>query len=294
MHLRKQKLFVCLVLTAMVSVILPGVSGKALAGIIPYSVIGPHEYQLPVGDEIPKNGTTLLLSYNTYREEGRAWDGDSQSRSLFANVNKVAHIFKFDSPALQDVGFLWEAVGGFASATLKNNQSFTGLIDSQTGVVAWIKPTKNWVTCLEYWLYLPTGDNELSGHSWNHSFAFMTNYVLGNFTFDGDVGIKIMGDSRNNGVHAEQGDVLFGNAVFTYKFMKQVEPFVKLDYQTTAGGRDVTDNLDTPGQSELAYGIGNQFYISDRLSLALWYEGSLTGRNNTKTNAGYLRAIWSF
>ena len=294
MSLLQSKVFLSVIVAALVSVCLIGVSRKADAGIIPYSVIAPHEYQLPVGDAIPKDGITLLLSYNTYREEGKAWDGDSQSRYLFANVNKLAHIFKIDTPMLKDVGFLWEAVSGFASATDKTNHSVTGLIDAQTGLVAWIKPTKNWVSSLEYWLYMPFGDNELSGHSWDHSFASLNNYVLGNFTFDGDFGVKIKGDAKNNGVHAEQGDVFFANAVFTYKFMKQIEPFVKLDYQTTGPGKVVDTGVKTSGNSELAYGVGNQFYITDRLSLAAWYEQGITGRNTTKTNAGYFRAIWSF
>lgn len=294
MRLTKQRCssLCSLVVSVVVSIFASGIVSNIEAGIIPYSVIAPHEYQLPVGDQIPEGGTTLLLSYNTYRDESKAYNGDSGAQSTFINVNKLAHIFKIDG--VKDVGFLWEAVGGFASATSKSNSSATGLIDAQTGLVAWIKPTKNWVTCLEYWLYLPLGENELSGHSWNHSFAFMTNYTLGNFTFDGDFGVKIMGDSKSNGIHAEQGDVFFANTVFTYKFMKQIEPFVKLDYQTTGPGKNMNTGDKTASSDELAYGIGNQFYLSDRLSLALWYEQGITGRNTTKTKAAYLRAIWAF
>ncbi len=291
MHLHR--IFSCGIVTAALTIVsLSGAVQNADAGIIPYSVIAPREYQLPIGDDIPKDGINLMISYNTYREEGKAWDGESSARSTFASINKFAHIFKIDG--LNDVGLLWEAVGGFASTTMKDNNSFTGLIDGQTGLVAWMKPTKSWVNCLEYWLYLPIGENELSSHSWNHSFAYMTNYVLGNFTFDGDAGIKIMGDSKHNGVHSEQGDVYFANTIFTYKFMKQIEPFFKLDYQYTEKGKN-TDSGDTiPISSELAYGIGNQFQISNRLSFAAWYEQGVTGKNTTKTNAGYIRAIWTF
>lgn len=272
---------------------LSGAMNRAEAGIIPYSVIAPHEYQLPVGDEIPKGGTTLLLSYNTYREEGKAYNGSSNSRSLFANINKLAHIFKIDG--VDNVGFLWEAVTGFGSATTKDNHSYTGMIDAQTGLVVWTKPTKNWVTCLEYWMHMPFGENELSAHSWDHDFTFMTNYVLGNFTFDGDVGVKIRGDYKHDGVHAKQGDTLFANAVFTYKFLKQVEPFLKLDYQSTGYSKDKdTGGTFANSNDELAYGVGNQFYITDRLSFAAWYEQGITGRNTTKTKSGMFRAIWTF
>lgn len=289
--LRKRAVFamVAAVLSSMCTL---GVVDRADAGIIPYSVIAPHEYQLPVGKEIPKEGINLLLSYNTFRDEGKAYDGDSSVRSLFANVNKFVHIFGFEG--LENSGFLWEAVAGFGHLQLKNQTSETGMIDAQTGLVAWHKPTKNWTNVLEYWLYMPFGSDNLSGHSWNHSLAYMTNYHLGNFTFDGDVGYKFMGDYRNDGVHLEQGNVFFVNLVFAYKLMKQLEPFVKLDFQSTESGKNKDTGAKIPSQHELAAGIGNQFSISDRLSLAVWYEHGLDGRNTTKTNAGYCRFIWSF
>ncbi len=292
MSLLQRKVSFAVIVAALASVFVAGVSSKADAGIIPYSVIGPHEYQLPVGDEIPKDGINLLLSYNTYRDESDAYDGESGMRSLFANVNKFVHIFNIDG--LNNCGFLWEGVLGFGNALTKDNQDFTGMIDGQTGLVAWHKPTKNWTNVLEYWLYLPIGSNELSGHSWDHSFAYMTNYHLGNFTFDGDFGYKLKGDYKNGGVEAEQGNVFFANAVFAYKVMKQLEPFVKLDFQSTESGKNKTTGMKVPSQHELAWGIGNQFTISDRLNLAVWYEGPIDGRNTTKTNAGYARFIWTF
>jgi len=292
MSLLLKKVSFALAAAALVTVGLTGIARKADAGIIPYSVIGPHEYQLPVGKEIPEDGINLLLSYNTWRDESAAYDGESGTRSLFANVNKFVHIFNIDG--LDNAGFLWEGVLGFGSLKTKDNQSFTGMIDGQTGLVAWHKPTKNWVNVVEYWLYLPIGDNELSGHSWNHSIAYMTNYTLGGFTFDGDFGYKLMGDYKNNGVEAEQGNVFFANAVFAYKFMKQLEPFFKLDFQSTESGKNKLTGQKISGQHELAWGLGNQFTITDRLNVAVWYEGPLDGRNTTKTNAGYARFIWTF
>jgi hypothetical protein len=293
MRFTLKKLSLSIAVAALSGICLSGTMNRAEAGNIPYVVIAPHEYQLPVGDDIPKGGTTLLLSYNFYREDGKAFNGTSNSRSTVATVNKLAHIFKIDG--IDNVGFLWEAVAGYANTTTKDNNSASGMLDPQTGLVVWTKPTKNWVTCLEYWMHIPFGDNELSAHSWDHDFTFMTNYVLGNFTFDGDVGIKIRGDYKHGGVHAKQGDTLFANTVFTYKFIKQVEPFLKLDYQNTGLSTD-KDTGDTFSNSndELAYGVGNQFYITDRLSFAAWYEQGIMGRNTTKTKAGMFRAIWTF
>lgn len=295
MRFLSKKLSLGIISAVLMSVCLYGVS---YADIIPYSVIAPHEYQLPIGDDIPNNGTTLLLSYNTYRDMSSGFKGDNlhkQANSLFASVNKLAHIFKIDG--VKDVGFLWEAVLGAGNLTMKNGNNLnggTGLIDAQTGLVAWIKPTKNWVSCLEYWMYIPIGADNLSSHSWNHSFAYMTNVVFGNFTFDGDFGYKINGDSRFAGVKKQNGDVIFANGVWAYKFIKQVEPFFKVDYLYGRDGRNVTTSEKIGSRYELAIGYGNQFYLSDRLSFAAWYEQGIAGRNIEKTKAGYIRAIWAF
>lgn len=292
MRFLSKKLSLGIISSVLACVCLGGVS---YAGIIPYSVIAPHEYQLPIGDDIPNNGTTLLLSYNTYRDMSHGYKGvNTGANSMFASVNKLAHIFKIDG--VKDVGFLWEAVLGAANLTMKNGNALhggTGLIDAQTGLVAWIKPTKNWVSCLEYWMYLPIGADSLSSHSWNHSFAYMTNVVFDNFTFDGDFGYKIMGESKYNGVNTEQGDVIFANGVWAYKFMKQVEPFFKVDYQYQLKSHVVGSSVKTSNY-ELALGYGNQFYLSDKLSFAIWYEQGVAGRNLDKTKAGYIRAIWAF
>ncbi len=292
MSLVQRKVSSVVLAAVLVSVFMVSLANRADAGIIPYSVIAPHDYQFPVGSEIPDGGINVLLSYNTFRDESDAYNGESGSRNLFANFNKFAHFFKIDG--LENCGFLWEGVLGFANAQTKDNRNFSGMIDGQTGLVAWHKPTKNWVNALEYWLYLPIGDNELSGHSWDHSIAYLTNYHNGNFTFDGDFGYKLRGDYRDGGIHNEQGNVFFANVVFAYKIMKQLEPFVRLDFQSTESGKNKTTGAKIPGQHELAWGIGNQFTISDRLRLALWYEGPADGRNTTKTNAGYARFIWFF
>lgn len=73
----------------------------------------------------------------------------------------------------------------------------------------------------------------------------MTNYHNGNFTFDGDFGYKLKGDYRDGGIHNEQGNVFFANVVFAYKIMKQLEPFFKLDFQSTESGKNKVTRQDS-------------------------------------------------
>jgi len=277
-----------IIAAALVSVCVAGVIQNSEAGLIPYSVIGVNEFNLPIKYE-PFNA---FLSYNIYRDEGKAWEGESGARGTFLTVEKYARFFRID--ALPEVGFLWEAVVGAGSLTNKNDTSNTGMIDAQTGFLAWIRPTPNLVTGFEYFLYLPVGSNELSGHSFDNSIAFCTNYKLAGFTLDGDFGYKIRGDYRHDGVHAEQGDTFFGNLSLAYQFMKNIEPMLKLDYQATGPGKDTATDVKTSGSEELALGIGNHFTLTDKLSGDIWYTHGFTGRNTTKTNSVYVKIAYVF
>jgi hypothetical protein len=57
MGFRTRNIFLASIAAVLVSFCLAGGAGKAHAGIIPYSVIAPHEYQLPVGDAIPRTAS---------------------------------------------------------------------------------------------------------------------------------------------------------------------------------------------------------------------------------------------
>lgn len=273
---------------ALAVTLLSAVTTGAQAGLIPYSVIGVHEFDLPVTYQ-PFNA---FLSYNVYRDEGKSWTGSSSQNDTLLTINKFAHFFKID--ALPQVGFLWEGLLGAGHVTYKDNNSNSGMIDPQTGVLAWIRPTPTWTTGLEYWLYLPFGSNELSGHSVDHSVAFVTNYTQGNFTLDGDVAVKIRGNYRHDGKHLEQGDTLFANLCLSYKLIKNIEPLVKVDYQTTGPGKDKDTGDRTPSSDELALGVGNHFSLSDKLSADAWYLRGVDGRNTTKTNSVYLKLVYLF
>lgn len=261
---------------------LAGISGEAEADVIPNSVIVPHEYQFPPVEAIPKEGITGLLSYNLYRDEGDAYDGESQTRSLFASVNKFFHFFKFDG--LDSVGFAAQALPGYARVVTKTDQSFSGMLDLPVGIMAYMKPTKNWTTGMEYWLVMPVGDNDLSGHSWDHQLAFLTNYVYGNFTFDGDIGYKLRGDSKYNGVQTENGDMLYASTVFGYKIARFLEPYTKFDYQSVATGQNKATGVKTQSKSELQWSIGNYMKITDKVQFTLHYTKGLVGSHTTKAN----------
>jgi hypothetical protein len=258
------------------------VPGKAEAGIIPNSVIVPHEYQFPPVLAIPKEGIAGVLSYNLFRNEREAWDGESPVRNQFATVNKIFNFFKLDG--VDSVGFAFEALPGYLHVETKDNRSLNGMLDPLVGMVAYTQPIPNWTTALEYWLVLPVGDDNFSGNSWDHQFAFLTNFAYKNFTFDGDIGYKLRGDSHAGGVETSNGDTVYASTVFGYKVMKLVEPYVKFDYMTVGSGEVKSTGTKVPSSDELQFSIGNYFKLTDKFQTSIHYTRGLTGSNTTKAN----------
>ena len=167
--IRNKALFLVMVATFL----LVGGFGKvtnsfAVEGIIPYSVIGTNEYNVPVGFDEPIN---LLLSYNVWTNINQVWGPDGKEAStthsdLFASVNKFARLFTIDG--IDNWGFLWEGVLSFGSYTDEAGNHATGLLDPQVGAVAWTKPIPSWTLCFEYWMYLPFGDDSLTSGALSH------------------------------------------------------------------------------------------------------------------------------
>lgn len=93
---------------------------------------------------VPYQPFNAFLSYNVYRDEGKSWTGSSSQNDTLLTINKFAHFFKID--ALPQVGLLWEGLLGAGHVTYKDNNSNSGMIDPQTGVLAWIRPTPTWTT----------------------------------------------------------------------------------------------------------------------------------------------------
>ncbi len=267
----------------------------AVEGIIPYSVIGTNEYNLPVGFDEPIN---LLLSYNVWTNIDQAYDsnGDeiSSGYDLLASVNKFARLFTIDG--LDNWGFLWEGVLSFGSLTFENGDHATGLLDPQTGVAAWTKPIPSWTVGLEYWMYLPFGDDSLTGGSLNHAFTWMNNHQFfdGKIVVDWDLGYKIRGDSRVNGVRSEQGNSLFTNWVVTYKHNAYFNPNFHFDMEASESGKNKNTGATIASGENMQIGIGNSMKLTDRLLFDVWYARGIDGRNAPKSNNVFTRFIWSF
>lgn len=271
-------------------------ASAAIEALIPYSVIGTNEYNLPVGFDKPIN---LLLSYNAWSNINQAYDADrdevSAGYDLFASVNKFARLFTIDG--IDNWGFLWEGVLSFGSFTTEDGANYSGLLDPQTGVVAWTKPVPNWTTCFEYWLHLPFGDDALSQGAVSHTVTWMNNVQLfdGKVVIDMDLGYKMRGDGRLGGTtKVDWGDSLFTNWVITYMHNAWFNPSVHFDYETAGESKFKSDAGGDYSYDNMQVGIGNSMKLTNRLLFDVWYTRGIDGRNAPKSNNLMTRFIWSF
>jgi hypothetical protein len=263
----------------------------AADAIIPYSVIGTNEYNLPVNFDEPIN---LLVSYNVWQNTTENFGPDGDDTSILLNVNKFVRLFTIDG--LDNVGFLWEAILGYGGIGVEDGTNLNGMIDPQTGMVAWIKPIPSWTACLEYWLYLPFGSNELSDNALSHAVTWLNNHQFfdGKLVVDWDLGYKIRGDQRKGGERNELGNSLFTNWVITYKHNPWINPNIHIDAETGGHGKNKETGETIASYDRLQLGIGNSMKITDRLLFDFWYSYGVAGRNVPRTNAVYTRFVWNF
>jgi len=268
----------------------------AVEDIPPYSVIGTNEYNLPVGFDEPIN---LLLSYNVWVNQNQRYDSDGKKVStthsdLFLSVNKFARLFTIDG--IDNWGFLWEGILGFGAYGDEDGNNANGLIDPQTGMVAWTRPIPSWTLCLEYWMYIPFGDSDLTNGALNHAVTWMNNHQLfgGKLVVDWDLGYKIRTDARRGGTKYKQGNSLFTNWVITYKHNAYFNPQFHFDYEASESGKNKDTDATIGSGSNMTVGLGNSMKITDRLLFDIWYAYGVDGRNAPKSNNLFTRFIWSF
>jgi hypothetical protein len=261
---------------------------QAEASSINYSVIAPHEFNLPVDYE-PFN---IFAQYAWLNNNRSAWDiGDGSSDTL-TSVSKYVRFWKIK--ALPKVGLLTE-VAIPSVGVIDDEGGVTGFADPQIGILAWVRPLPNLMVGGEWWFHVPFGDDELSNHAFDSDLTFVWDYQLGKFNFDGSAGILFKGDRRHSGDDWDRGENLHANLRFSYEFRKNIEPFFAFDWQTDSAVEDKDSDLTIARSSdEIAIGGGLHFNFTPGLIGDIWYMKGVDGRNAVKTDAVYVKVAVIF
>lgn len=274
--------------------LLSGAISYAQAAGIPSAIIGPHEYDLPL-HFAPINE---FVEYGYWNNDNAAYDaGGSRiagpGTDTYVGLAKYAHLFTLTS--LPSVG--WEVEVLVPQIRIEGPQfAESGLGDPLAGAVLWWKPTATSTLGFDSFIEVPFGASEVTNNYWANISSFLFDDNFGAWNFDGDVGVVWPGPRHQTGAPNQRvGNTVFTNLRLAYRATTALEPFVGLDYQHTGATQNAAGaKLAATESNEAAAGLGLMWHIAINTSFTANYDRGLSGRNTIRTNALYVRYIYSW
>ena len=267
-------------------------SSAAKASDIPFAVIGPQEYNLPVNFQ-PFN---VFVQYGEYNNQGKAWNssGDLHSTTngdLFVGLSKYVRFFTLD--VLPNVGLAYEVIEPEVMLTGPAADA-KGFGDPLTGPAAWIKPNADSTFGVQSFVQIPIGESQVSNHYWANYSTFLFDFQTTLLGFTGDAGAVFRSIQTAPGSpRVHEGTTLFSNLRLSWKVTKLWEPFVAFDWQTTSAAHfSQSGGVAAPANAETALGVGVMAHFSDLVSLTLRYSHDVQGYNTIATNGAYLKFVY--
>ncbi len=263
----------------------------AKADDITFSVIGAHEYELPVDYTKPFNA---IVQYGEFNDNSQAWNANGKTvnaggGALYEGLTK--YVFFFKIPGISDVGFAYEVIQPEVAYS-DGHPGEAGFGDTLTGPAMWFKPTSSSVLGIQSFFALPDGMPHLSGHGFENLTSFFYDYQWEKISVTGDIGGVFRGNSHvSDSPVLERSTVWHSNTNVTWKATALVEPFLAIDWQTNDSlkyaqtGQRVADS----GANEFTLGGGLHFNATKNFAVDIRYQRGITGDNTTLTNAVYLR-----
>lgn len=268
-------------------------SSRVDASGIPLSVIGPHEYALPVNYD----SFNAVAQYSYVQTDNMSFDSAGKRVSgpgTFTAVGFSKYVRFFTFKSLPDVGFAWEYIQPEISVQ-GPGVSATGLGDPLTGLAAWIKPSKNSTLGLQSFLSVPVGTDAVSDKTWGSLTTIVGDLQLGNLDIDGQTGFIHKSIRHRTGANdVDPGSTFHANLRMGYRAHQYLEPFLAVDYQTTGTSRDEVTGSDigNSASNELTAGGGLMFHFTSPLSLTVRYDYGIDGRNTPVTNAFHFKIAY--
>lgn len=278
---------------SLISPILLVCSPPVSASCIPLSVVGPHEYALPVNYE----SFNAVAQYAFVQTDNMAFDGKGKKVSgphTFTTVGFTKYVRFFTLKPLPDVGIAWEFLLPEISVQ-KPGLSASGLGDPLTGFAVWMKPGKNSTAGVQSFLSVPVGADAVSDKTWGSLTTIFGDVQLGKLNLDGQVGYIYKTDRHQTGANdVRPGSTFHTNIRTGYRVHEYLEPFVAVDYRATAASRDgaTGDKISNSLSDELAAGAGAMIHFSDSASLTMRYDYGIDGRNTPVTNAFHFKIVY--
>ena len=287
----EKKIIIVFMLSAFA--IIMAASSKASASGIPLSVIGPHEYTLPVNYE----SFNAVVEYGYIQNDNKSFNTDGNKVSgpgTLTAVGLTKYVRFFTLKDLPNVGLAWEFILPEISVQ-KTGVSASGLGDPLTGAAAWIKPTKNSTLGIQSYLSVPIGNDQVSDKTWGSLTTLVGDVQLGNLDICGQTGYVIKSVRHQTGASdVNPGNTFHANLRTAYRLHKFVEPFFAADFQTTEASKDEATGNTIPNSAsnETTLGGGMVLNFTDTISLTARYDYGVYGKNTPVTNAFYFKIAY--
>lgn len=249
-----------------------------------FDVIGPREYELPVGFE-PFN---VFVQYATYQDNARVFDadGDRVDGSGSKALTGLSKYVRFWTPeSNKKIGVAWEVI--VPEVAIRNTSAapgdrhISGIGDPMTGFAIWYKPSEHATLGFQSFLQVPVGTERVSDTNWKNLSSFFWDWRMGDkFGWTGDAGF-VWQSRRDSGI--QPGLTLHTNNRFAYRATQRLEPFLALDAEHT----ESNDGLPTGWAVDA--GAGLMVHTFDNQSITLRYSTSLDGKNHSVNDSFNLK-----
>lgn len=260
---------------------------------VTFDVIGPHEYELPVGFK-PFN---VFVQYATFQDSNRLWDSrskrkDAPGADVIVGMSKYVRFWSPESHP--DIGIAYEIIVPEVSIrSSANRSSSSGIGDPLTGPAIWYKPSANATLGFQTFMQVPVGDSDVGGGDvWKNYSSLFWDLQLGKVSYTADAGFVFFGKSTD--ADATPGTIFHTNHRLGYAMGDVVEPFVALDYESQAAWTNKATGTRNPRNRELTAGLGVMFKYYGNQSLTLRYSGGIEGKNRAATNSLNLKYAYAW
>lgn len=256
---------------------------------VTFDVIGPHEYDLPVGMKKPVD---IFVQYFETQRTDKMYNNNGDKinvpkTNLTIGLTKYVRLFSLES--YPEIGLAWEVI--VPEIGVRSNTAGTsagGLGDPLTGPVIWYKPTPNSTLGVLALVTVPIGDTAVGGgDQWTyHPFTPFWHVNMGKFAYTGQVGFRTFDHSASR--NGKQGNIFYTNHRFGYRVNDWFEPFVTFDNEKQkSSALNLSNNESTIGLGAMFHYFGNQ-------SLTLNYSKGIDGRNHSVNNSLHAKYVLAF
>lgn len=255
-----------------------------------FDVIGPHEYELPVGFK-PFN---VFVQYAYVQRDSRVFDSsgdrhDGNSAQRIVGLSKYVHFWSPESAP--NIGLAWEYIQpeiGIrnSKAADPDDRQVSGFGDPITGAAIWYKPSENSTFGFQTFVQVPVGDEDVSDTNWKNLSSFLWYVKFGeSLGWTADAGAVFQGRKTDG---TRPGITWHTNHRLGWRVNSWFEPFLAADYEHTSA----RDGL--PRSYGLDGGLGVMFHTYDNQSIALRYSQGLRGENRAVNNSLNLKYVYAW